>query len=93
MLEVVNAGFKEPGEARAEHPDVPCRRQVEHAEGTVLAVLFVGPDGDHGEGGTGAGVDPVCAGQWLLVGLGVQEWCCALAPALLEPLVEGRDQA
>lgn len=85
-LEVVNAGFKEPGEPWLEHPDVPCRWQVEHAKGTVLAVLFVGPDGDHGEGGTGGGVSRSGATRsswWFSSGV----WCmCCYAHGPLSHL-------
>jgi hypothetical protein len=57
-----------------------------------VLVVVIGPDGHHGQGGAGCRVDPLRPRQGLLVGLGVQERGCALAPALFEALVEGRDQ-
>ncbi|GAT86556.1 hypothetical protein CVCC1112_1215, partial [Paenarthrobacter nicotinovorans] len=57
--------FHERGGSGAQHPDVTCRRQIEHPEGAMLWI--VGPDRDDGDRGTGVRVDPLRPGKGLFV--------------------------
>ena len=91
VLRFTLRGFQVGGIARAQDPDVPGRRQVEHAKGPLL--LFIArPHRHHSKCRTRCRIDPLRPGQGFLVRFRVEEWSRPNTPPLLEAFMECRNQ-